>query len=423
MRKLLKLLSILMLILSSFMVKGHFVVAETGYTSITIKVPVSVHGVEGDVVVSNWGSDLKDKRYDPYNGPLPNPVYKHIGADKKVNLEFTFTEFGNYVYRVEEPVTSEYNTDDEVNYDKRVYRLYISIIDDGSGQKKYFGAIEAEDCGINGASCKYDDTYDAPPYEGGHTPSPVPVVTPTPTPSPTPSPTPVPKVDEMHFNNIQSFWVRYTNGEESYYYYNPTSGTYGPDDETNKHGTSSEYNDGDPCEVKRPYDSYPYTTNTVTPNSGWEFTGKYKYIITRDLVDENGYKILDSNGKPIQVIIPEEEYVFNGLFFNSLDEAKAAVDRYNASKADDEEAKTYGDIMHVFNTPMGETDDPLSIQIKGNVTFIPIYRPRKTPPPTSPGWWVPYTGDNTNLVLYGGLFGGSILIILLLLLYLRKKKK
>ena len=70
-----------------------------------------------------------------------------------------------------------------------------------------------------------------------------------------------------------------------------------------------------------------------------------------------------------------------------------------------------------------ETTDNLTIQIKGNVTFIPIYRPRKTPPPTSPGWWVPYTGDNTNLALYGGLFGGSILIILLLLLYLRKKKK
>lgn len=44
--------------------------------------------------------------------------------------------------------------------------------------------------------------------------------------------------------------------------------------------------------------------------------------------------------------------------------------------------------------------------------------------PEQPGWWVPVTGDTSNIWLFVGLFGGSgVLLMLLILLYFRRRKE
>lgn len=351
MKKVIKLLSILMLCLSTLVFdKLPFVMA---YSPITVKVPVTVRNIEGNVKVSNWQGTMKDSRYST-NGPLPTVSEQVIGAEKTVNFTFEFSEFGNYVYRIEEPASL--NTDPNVEYDKRVYRFYITIIDDGTGNK-LVPVFEAEDCGINGQACPYND--EEPDY-----------VTPS-----------TEKVSKVEFINKDLFWVKYTNGEEPYYYNGADSST--PDDETNKHGKSSEYNDGKPSETGKPYDSYPIKDNVVTSDSGWEFTGEYDYIITRDKVDSNGNKVLDANGNPVQEIVPDKEWLFNGKYYPSENAAKAAVDEYNRTRSTGEPEKSYSDIQEVNPlkdrtsgetiAPKGTTTDPRSIQVKGNITFIPRF--------------------------------------------------
>lgn len=480
MRKVLKGLTTLILTLLMMIGNIHFIMAA--YTPAKLPVTVKVRGVQGTVQVSNWPGTMKDPRYRT-DGPLPSVTETTIGAERTYDFEFEFSDFGNYVYKIEEPASL--NTDPSVEYDKRVYRFYITVIDDGTGTDTLMGVVEAEDCGINGESCPYDDK------------TPVPV---------TPS---TEKEDEVVFTNKQGYWVRYTNGEEPYYYYggNPDD----PDDPSGRHGTSSEYNDGEPCETKKPYNSYPYKNNNVTPDSGWQFTGQYKYVITRDKVDpETGLKILDSRGRPVQEEIPEEEYlvsypdqakaeekaisminstsvpgkyVYNGVEYDTYEEAEAAAKdsvqqvsgkyvvsnlRYpNRAEAEEEaihsidstsvpgkyifqgteydtfaEAEAAARACVVKDTnlidtltgekipPRGYTNDPKSIQVKGNITFIPIYEPAPKPSPSNPpkpsstpgsGWWVPYTGDPTSLMLYGGMFIGSVAVIIFLLLSRKKE--
>ena len=137
--------------------------------------------------------------------------------------------------------------------------------------------------------------------------------------------------------------------------------------EDGEHGKSS-----NPSESGKYIGEYPKGGNVVTPNDGYKFTGTYKY------------RIVDDAGKVIEE---------------------------------------------------GTTDDPTSIMVKGHIVFTPLYEPVVVPPsptatpnppkpsPTAkPGIIIPFTGDDTNLMLYGGLFGISFIVILIVLIYQRKEK-
>lgn len=440
MRIILKYLSILTLIFSSFMMKMDFIMAvdpPIPPTSTTVEVPVTVHGTDGNVEVTNWPTPLKDERYI-INGPLPTVSIKRIGAETTYRFVFDFDTYGNYVYQVEEP--ARLNPDGRVIYDKRVYRLYISVIDDGTGHNKLMGVIEAEDCGVDGKSCIYDDVYATLPLaENTHTPTPATV--PTPTPDPTVTPTPKPKVDELYFVNVyRTYWVHYLDGD---------------------HGISLHGNTGDKAsnEEDKPYGSShtPAIPNEVQPNSGYKFTGKYQYIIYEEdagktleesKFDENkikefewissdgtttykwdGTQWIDQNGDPITP--PPNDAVCKEKTFTGSEADKEIawvsadgkiVYKWDGTKWVDSNGNPNTPPSDAMSTTrvMGVTDDPTTLIITGNIELIPMFEPIPTPDPTTPVWWVPYTGDPTNLMLYGGLFIGSILIILFLL---RIKKK
>lgn len=431
------------------MVKASFVNAAPAtptpsyYPDTTVLVPVTVYGVEGTVEVKNWPNPLKDERYN-INGPLPTVSVETIGAKQTYNFKFDFKDnentmaYGNYVYRVEEPV--ELNPEGVAKYDKRVYRLYITVVDDGTGEKA-IGIIEAEDCGIGGNSCKYNEYYSDLPLDT-NTHSPTPTYVPTPTPDPSASPQPVPKVDELYFVNEPLYWVRYTNGEVPYYHPDhPSGGDKDPDDTTGKHGTSDKYENGTPCEYGKEYSKdYPTVQNKVIPDQGWKFTGEYKYVITRDKLKPDGtpdihyYEFndqkydteaaakaavdeyntqhpsdpksyLDIKPVAVQEIVPEVEYEFNGKYYPTQEQAENALMVYNDSPEGQENPKTKADIhkkepLKDTNTgevikPSGIVTDPnhLKIQTKGNITFIPLYEPKT--------YWVHYLDDVNGVSVHG----------------------
>lgn len=331
MKKVIKLLSILMLCLSMFaMGKPTFVMAEQGLKT-TFKLPVTVTGPTGTIQMVNWPGTLNNPRYTT-NGPLTTPITKQI-TDSTDTLEVEFEELGNYVFEVKQVDKTNPNIAYDVDVENRnkIYRLYVSVIYDES--EKLTAVAEAELCNDSGCPTDYggDGTGDIYPEKD-----------------------PNPKPQEICFENERAYWVRYLDG------------SHGKSDHgVNGDGMSNQES------VRYGEVHIPSIQNTVTPHDGYQFTGKYTYVIYND----------DGTVQKTGTISVEE--INNGMLI-----------------------------------------------VTGNIELTPIYKPVPTPHPTKTppsggggsGWWVPYTGDMTHLALYTGIFGGSILLILILLLYRRKQK-
>lgn len=396
----------------------------------TLEVPVTVNGAKGTVTVSQWPQEVGGRyRVD---GPLPevNTLEFKAGETKNFVFEFNEGQMGNFVYEIKET----HKDDPNIKYDDKVYRFYISVLNDGTNLVAY---VEAEDCGKNGESCLYQDTIPEEEAVAG-------------------------KPDEICFDNEQLYWVKYLDGD---------------------HGKS----DGKGDENGKEYDSYPSKTNTVTPNEGYIFTGEYEYVITTtDPETGEEIPVIDPNtGKPMtgKTSDPHSIQVKGNITFTPLYEKVYWVhyldgDHGKSDRAGNEEGKRYneshtppspnkvtpdegwqftGEYSYVIylddgTTKTGTTKNPSSLKVIGNIELTPIYKSVPTPTPTttptptitpvgptpsptiqprptatpkpsgSGGSWfpVPNTADPTNIGLYAMLGTGAI-IILGILLYIKKK--
>lgn len=325
---------------------------------VTATIPVKVEGPEGTITVSNY-----PEVEDPYrnDGPLPTTPSKKFSGEE--TFDIVFTEVGNYVYKIEQSPQGRQGHD---TFDDTFYKYFITVTYDADGNLTY--AAEAM---TNGRESE--------------------------------------KPDEICFvNESDKTWtVKYLDGD---------------------HGKSS-----NPSESGKYTGEHPKGGNVVTPDKGYEFTGTYTYVI----VDDDGNVLEEgSTDDPTSVVITGH------VIFTPYYREKTYWVRYEdgdhgtSDKKGNEEGKHYGDKHKGGNTvtpnpgyrftgvyqyviykddgteERGTTTDPTSILVTGNIVFTPLYEPippTPTNPPTpskpsTPGRpAIPFTGDNTNLMLYGGL--------------------
>lgn len=337
MKKVLKILFVLFITLS--MIKPSFVSADD---KLTVNVEVTLSGTKGTVEMKPWDKELKNDKYSP--GPaLVESILEFDDGDTK-SFEVTFDTVGNYVYEIHQinkvypSITYDYDIDKTGNSDK-IYRFYITVVYNNENELEAF--MEAEIC--DNYSCIINNDTD------------------------TEERLPISEVDDEEkqaineqknatedldnskkptdvcFVNEVFYWVHYEDGDHG------TSDRLG--NEENIPRNTGYYHTGK--------NSTTDDFNTVTPNSGYKFAGRYKYVIT-------------------------------DIYGNIIEEGEIS----------DDDLKTNG------------------IKVIGNITLTPLYETIPTPP--GPKWIQPITGIIAqNPVLYGGVFMGSLL---LLFLFIKRNK-